>query len=291
MEGENYVNRELKYMLDPIRSRRKWIILYAALIVGLLAGFYLMVGRLRTHTLPHGQIELSVPYSKYLLGETVNFTVTNNFNSPVYAINNCPSEPLGIYRLDGNTWTRVRDKANKTCTADDRRVSIPAHGSMTVSLAPWTHLFEKPGKYRAVLLVEYYNSLPYQEFEVITAPPKATPPASSPSRPRQNNDDDSDEESSESDEARAPVTHTIHVNRSGIYDVTNLSLKVGDSVKIVYSAPIGDEIITRFSGTPAIGSLKLDHDIISGTRTFSSSGTWTFKADDRGGNTGVIYVS
>lgn len=182
---------ELYYVQHPYRSRIAWIIFYAFLFIALLFGIYKLADTVRTRSLPTGDIRLKVPYSKYLVGEAVSFSITNNYNSPVYITNNCPSEPLAVYKRENNSWIRLHDTASISACADEQRqVEVPAKGVVNGSFAPWKHLFNTPGKYMIVAYVEYYNALPYQEFEVIN------PPSTSPQNkntPPTNNDNNEEE--------------------------------------------------------------------------------------------------
>ena len=173
------MNGELLYARNPWHNRIIWAIFYIALSAVVLAGLYLAANQIKTHTLPIGGIQLSVPYSKYVVGETVTFTIKNNFNSAIYIVNNCPTEPLAVYRREGNSWVRIHDQApSESCSEEQRQVSVPARGSTNGNFAAWPHLFDQAGKYRVVAYIESYNSLPYQDFTVIAKP---VPPA------RQNN--------------------------------------------------------------------------------------------------------
>lgn len=163
-------NQELRYVQHPWYSRIEWSIFYAIIIVGALSVVYMLADKIRTHSLPSGQVQLSTPYTTYLLGEPITFTVKNNFNSPIYALNHCPDEPLGVYRRDGTQWVRLHAQSSSPCTDEERRVDIPAFSSQTASLAPWQSLFDSPGKYRLVVFIEYYNSLPYQDIQIIAKP-------------------------------------------------------------------------------------------------------------------------
>jgi hypothetical protein len=88
----------------------------------------------------------------------------------------------------------------------------------------------------------------------------------------------------------APDTHTVNVPSNGSFDQTSLTPTTGDS--IVFRLPTGyedDEISIRFSPT-TISSLKLDHDVAQGTRTFNSAGIWTVSVLNKNGNTLNISV-
>jgi hypothetical protein len=105
------------------------------------------------------------------VGETISFTITNNYNSPLYVLNNCPNEPLAVYRLQDSSWVRQHDTASlEECPTEDRQVSVAANAVTSGDFSAWHNLFSQPGKYRVVAYVEYYNALPYQEFEVIAKP-------------------------------------------------------------------------------------------------------------------------
>lgn len=86
-----------------------------------------------------------------------------------------------------------------------------------------------------------------------------------------------------------PTTYTVNVTSAGNYSPTSLTLNSGDSIKFVYTPPISNEVVTRF--TPStISSLTLDSEFTNRTKVFSSPGTWTFKADNHNGNTGTVTV-
>lgn len=162
---------ELNHILHPRRILIFWISFYAVITIIGAFFFYQAADKIKLHTVPSGSVELSIPYSKYLVGEVVSFTLKNNYNSPIYVNNNCPNEPLAIYRLEGSEWTRIHDQTSiEKCPTQDRQVSVPANGVIGGSFEPWEHLFEKPGQYRVVAYVEYYNELPHQDFEVIAKP-------------------------------------------------------------------------------------------------------------------------
>ncbi len=162
---------ELLYSHSKSKIRIFWTSFYVVLLLISIFGIYLVTSRIRTHTIPNGQVELTIPYSKYLVGETISFQLKNDYNSPIYLSNNCPSEPLAVYRLDNDQWIRQHDTASiEECPNQNRQISIPANGTVNSSFAPWRNLFSKPGKYRVVAFVEYYNELPYQEFEIIAKP-------------------------------------------------------------------------------------------------------------------------
>ena len=162
------MNNELNHSKNPIKLSFFWIVVYAIIAMSILVVVSMVANQYRTHTLPTGDITLTIPYSKYAVGETINFTIKNNFNSSIYLINNCPSEPLGVYKLINGEWIRQHDQASRyDCPNEQRQVTVGPGGTVDGDFAPWTNLFSQPGKYRIVAFVEYYNSLPYQDLEVV----------------------------------------------------------------------------------------------------------------------------
>lgn len=145
-----------------------WAVIYVLLISLVAFILFFTADRIKTHTIPVGDIELSVPYSKYLQSETVAFSIKNSFTGTIYVINNCPNEPLAVYQLNGTKWTRIHDQASEeACPLEQRKVGIAAGDTMSGNFAAWPNLFKEPGKYRIVAYVENYNSLPYQDIEII----------------------------------------------------------------------------------------------------------------------------
>lgn len=176
------MNGELLYSHDPHRFRKYWVAFYLIVFFIIFGGVYAVADKIRTHNLPVGAIELKVPYTKFLVGENVPFSVTNNFNSAVYISNQCPSEPLNVYKKVGVKWQRIHDTAPiKSCPNEQRQIEIPPHTTIHSSFKPWKHLFAKPGDYRVVAYVEFYNSLPYQDFQIV-AKPKINKPKPAPTQ-------------------------------------------------------------------------------------------------------------
>lgn len=168
MEGKDNMRGELRYAYSKIFSRLAWIAFWIVFLGFLIYGLYQAASTMQLRSLPTGQIQLIVPYSKYIVGETVTFTVKNNYNSPISLTNGCPSEPLNVYRLENGSWVRIHDTAAiNECPKENRQIVIAANSSVSGSFAPWHHLFNTPGRYRVVAYVEYYDALPYQDFEVI----------------------------------------------------------------------------------------------------------------------------
>lgn len=167
---------ELRYAHSKFASRIWWLLFYLVVLTALIVGALKLLDNIKTRNLPAGQIQLSIPYSKYALSDTITFTIKNGYNSPVYLVNDCPSEPLNVYRQENGSWVRIHDTASLSdCPTEGRQIEVPASGQVNGSFAPWHNLFNVPGKYRVVAYVEYYDALPYQDFEVVADPPSPKP--------------------------------------------------------------------------------------------------------------------
>lgn len=180
------------YAKVPHNQRMLIASVYIAIGIIVVVTLRALGSDIRTRSLPVGSITVTTNYAKYLVGDPVKFTVANNYNSPIYITNTCPSEPLEVYKQDGGTWKRIHDHIDpKDCPATERQIKVPAQSSMSGDYSRWKNLFSAPGTYRVVVHVDYYDSLPYSDFEVIEKPkvpeipallpPKSTVSVSSPS--------------------------------------------------------------------------------------------------------------
>ncbi len=209
---------ELEFTKRPAVTYIKWSMVYLVILALIVAVALLLAGKIRTYSLPTGAVELSMPYGRYLVGEPVTFTLKNNFNAPIYVANNCPDEPLAVYKLEQSTWVRIHDETTLTsCTTKERQIMIAAGGEQNGSFAKWKHLFNKPGTYRIVAFVEYFNTMPYQDIEIVAKPkpvvaepqpvvtPSPTPlptPVQTAPTPEPEDYDEEEEEEEEEEEGR-----------------------------------------------------------------------------------------
>ncbi len=165
------MNSELNYVKNKKFSRLAWLAFYTLVAIALIIVAVVISGEFKTRSIPIGDISLSVPYSKYVVGEDITFTVKNGYNSPIYVTNTCPGEPLNVYKWVDNKWSRIHDKASlKDCPDQTRNIEVAANSSVSGDFKAWPNLFNSPGKYRVVAYVEYYDALPYRDFEVIAKP-------------------------------------------------------------------------------------------------------------------------
>jgi hypothetical protein len=154
---------------NPILRTVFSLAIFAALASTVGTVFYFATDQINSRSLPIGQIILTTNYSQYVVGETVEYTIENNYNSSVYIENSCPNEPLAVYKLIDNQWIRQHSLTSEQyCPAESRQISIAAGQSMTGSFKAWPKLFSTTGKYRIVASVEYYNLLQYKDIEIIS---------------------------------------------------------------------------------------------------------------------------
>ncbi len=200
----------------------------------------LLGSRIHTRSIPSGSISVSTNYSKYLIGEPVTFTISNNFNSTIYVNNNCPDEPLEVYKYqtDG-TWVQVHDDTvTSECKDSDRQIVVAPNDSATGSYERWPNLFKEPGRYRVVAYVEFYNELPYQDFDIVAIPELSTPATTnntsqaSPSSSQSSNTNSSAQTNSAQpstpQEIAASTRETVNVENAGsvVVDYTNSYITV-----------------------------------------------------------------
>ncbi len=241
---------ELHHARNPHHTYIRWAIFYTVILLVSIGLFFIVTSRIRTYTIPSGALELSVPYKKYLVGESISFTLKNNYNSAIYVENECPAEPLTVYRREGTDWVRVHDKAAaESCTSKQRQISVPSNSQQSGTFDAWPHLFEKPGLYRIVAHVDYFNAVPYQDFEIITKPEViATKPApAATSTQRQTSTNQTPTKTNSPAATAAPTTPTQAATQPSLAD-RSISLASG-SIAVQYSATM---IYVR-SVTPAAG--------------------------------------
>jgi hypothetical protein len=195
-----------------------WMGFYVLIVMLVFLSLFFLASKIRTHTLPVGQIHLVVPHSQYVVGEPITFQITNNLNAAIYVQNKCPTEPLDVYIQKNGAWVRIHESANiNECPKGDRQVAIAANSTLTGNFNSWPNLFKQPGHYRIVALVEHYNALPYQDFEVITPPAPAPEPVATPvaTQPQPSNVS-SQSSGSQSQSSTALKSKTISTSKGSI---------------------------------------------------------------------------
>jgi hypothetical protein len=128
-----------------------------------------MYNKYETRHLPVGSIELSINKTQYQLGEVVGFTLTNHFPVPVYVTNQCPSEPLNVYRWENKEWVEIHATAkdDAECYTQDRNIAVSSEGTRSYDFGDWPQLFGEPGVYRIAAAIDHYGGAPFQDFVVL----------------------------------------------------------------------------------------------------------------------------
>lgn len=155
-----------------MRRYLPWVLVYLFVIGGTTAFGATMYDKYETYRLPSGSIELSVDKTAYQLGETITFTVTNHFPVPIYVTNQCPKEPLNVYRWEEETWIPLYAQSRDAdeCPEEERDVAIESEESRSYTFNDWPELFEKPGVYRIAAEIDHSNDIPFQDFVVLIPP-------------------------------------------------------------------------------------------------------------------------
>lgn len=164
------LNRELRTKKMNIRFHALWVLFYLILFSVLI---YISVRAYNKHndnSFPSGHIVLSVGKKKYQLEEKITFKIENNFPSTIYVTNNCPSEPLHVYKWVGKKWVQIHDTAkdkNSNCYKQPRQIAIGARSSIQYDFEDWPNLFKNPGVYRLVVKLEHYKDMSFVDFVIL----------------------------------------------------------------------------------------------------------------------------
>lgn len=105
--------------------------------------------------------------ASYAAGQVVGVTIANTTSKTVYLSNNCPEQPLFVYRQTAAGWIGIHAATDPgKCAGEPLEYTIPAGRSVPVDYSYWPGLFSKPGTYRLVANLESYSSGPSVTFTV-----------------------------------------------------------------------------------------------------------------------------
>jgi hypothetical protein len=153
------------------------------------------MSKLDDDQLPSGYIDLKISKEYYELDEPVEFTVVNHFPTKIYVSNQCPKEPLHVFKWADDSWTQLHEEAvggESKCINQPRSVEIAAEGSRTYNFNDWPNLFKDPGVYRIVMAVDHSPDLVYQDFQVLEPEQETIKPLPALLPPQTKLDDNSD---------------------------------------------------------------------------------------------------
>lgn len=240
------ITNEKEHARHPSRTYIRWIIFYVILaIIGIWA-LTKYAQSLYTLRIPKGVITLDIPYTEYLVGERIDFTLTNHYNSTLYVPNHCPSEPLAVYKLNEstNSWERIHETTSGACDTQSRRFSIEPGQSISGNYGLWPDLFSKPGTYRVAAVVDYINAVSYQDFKVIEKPVSGSQSPESAGNSSNSSSSSSQSRSTTSTtQTPSPQTKTVSVSGGSVtlqYTSTTItSVSVAPSAGCTYEKSVG----------------------------------------------------
>lgn len=162
-------NKELRTKNMVVNLHILWVAFYIITVSLIAAVAYYYYNKHKEDQFPVGSIELKVSKTRYKPGETVSFSVVNHFPTTIYVNNDCPEEPLDIYKWQNKQWTQIHEDSNEdgVCHKQPRRVAVSPNSSLTYNFKDWPGLFKDPGVYRIVMKIEHYKGYPFQDFVVL----------------------------------------------------------------------------------------------------------------------------
>lgn len=151
----------------PLHMRKVGVV-YGLFIVPMALVGYMATRGLFANPLPTAQATLTLDKTQYKVGDVVRFTLANNSTESIAVTNNCPYEPLRVYKQVGTDWQQVHGKSDQAvCEGKSRQYIIAPGAQATTSYKFWEQLFAQPGRYKIVAELNDTASGPSQEFEVI----------------------------------------------------------------------------------------------------------------------------
>ena len=162
-------------LIERFRPRRKamWVAFFVTLLLIVVAAFE--IGRLTmTDSLDDVAVIVEVNRDTYQVNEVPRFTIINTTSRTLHVPNNCPDEPLNVFRSEGGKWLQVHDQADSAakCQYEPRSYVIAPKARVSASYLFWPRLFSKPGRYRIEVPIEGVTDRPRVEFDVVSATQK-----------------------------------------------------------------------------------------------------------------------
>jgi hypothetical protein len=112
---------------------------------------------------------VTVSQPVYHVSQVVTVTLTNTSAVNEFIVNNCPHEPLAVYRLTNNRWQRITATTTlTTCVGQPSTYELPAGSNITTDYRHWPSLFSQPGDYRIVFTPEFYTHGVSTQFKVVS---------------------------------------------------------------------------------------------------------------------------
>jgi hypothetical protein len=139
----------------------------------LIFGLFAKVGYRSTRALfaesaPTTGISISSEQLQYVVGQEVSVLLSNSTTTKAYVVNNCPDEPLAVYRLENNKWVSIHIGTDASkCAGEPSDYEIPPSRSVKLSYQYWPNLFQQVGEYRIQANIEPSSEGPSTTFRIV----------------------------------------------------------------------------------------------------------------------------
>lgn len=132
----------------------KNILLFLAifLLLNLLFGSFKNEGT--EQKLGEGTLGIATTKENFSRGDTITVQLKNNTKEVIQIPNECPNEPLTVYRFSEDVWKQIAATPKITC-ADTKPITIEPDKTVTIKYDKWSRaLFSNIGKYKIGVTLE-----------------------------------------------------------------------------------------------------------------------------------------
>lgn len=128
---------------------KKQFILFGIFFIALLLIFRGCSGNVDLEAnLAGNDIGIAVLNSEYKQGDLVSLKLKNNTSAPIEIENDCPREPLDVFRYQNGEWIQLESSPKITCNTTDPFVIQPQE-ELDLNYKSWNHsLFHVIGRYK-----------------------------------------------------------------------------------------------------------------------------------------------
>lgn len=129
----------------------KNVLLFFIIFMIINTGFNLFFGEKEEALSPTGEIILETKDTNFAQGEIVSVKIINNTVEPLTIKNECPEEPLNIFKYDKGEWLQIHSNPKISC-ADMKDITIHPTKEATITYSNWNYaLFGELGRYKLIL--------------------------------------------------------------------------------------------------------------------------------------------
>lgn len=112
-------------------------------------------------------VEIILSKAQYKVGEEIFFGILNKTDKELEIENECPREPLDIYKLDSGHWKKIVSEAEIDCVGS-RDIALEPGELRGASFLPWQKiLFSESGTYKIEVKVEHYENKYEKIFSIV----------------------------------------------------------------------------------------------------------------------------